>query len=538
MGDDGVVRRRVRWLPVPLTAAMFLVMYQAGEATAAAVLNVPGDFATIQAAVDAAAPGDTVLVSPGTYVGQVDFHAKAITLRSIDGPASTVIESPLAAPTVTIDANLGETPVLRGFTIRGGTLIAVETSGGPALIVDNHVTGNQRCSGAITAFTSAATILGNVISDNQPSCGGVAVIGPNDIRILNNTITDNAGETVGGIALSGLGTATVSGNVISNNASFRSSGGIFVRNGSGGSITNNVIVGNTGGVDAGGIDVLVGSGDPSPTITNNTVAGNSGSAILVDGVDAVVRVTNNVVVGSGAAPAFACGVVPGPDVPMILHNDVVNDGSAPAYGGCADQTGVNGNVSADPLFVTAAGGDYHLRRGSPAIDAALESAAPAVDVDGDPRPFDGDGDGVAVSDIGADEFTGDRTPPTIACAATPGHLTPAAHQLRQVAVGVTADDESGPVTVALVSVTSNQPDSGLGPTDIPGDIQQWTPGTDDRTGLLRAEHFGAARVYTLTYRAADAAGNTTTCTATVTVPLAQPGRTSGVRTAGWVSPVA
>jgi parallel beta-helix repeat protein len=42
--------------------------------------------------------------------------------------------------------------------------------------------------------------------------------------------------------------------------------------------------------------------------------------------------------------------------------------------------------------------------------------------------------------------------------------------------------------------------------------------TDDRSGLLRAERFGAARVYTLTYQARDPAGNTATCQTTVTVP--------------------
>jgi hypothetical protein len=75
------------------------------------------------------------------------------------------------------------------------------------------------------------------------------------------------------------------------------------------------------------------------------------------------------------------------------------------------------------------------------------------------------------------------------------------------------------VTVTLVSVTSSQADSGLGRGDLPGDIRGWTVGTDDRRGRLRAERFGSARVYTLTYRAEDAADNTARCRATVTVPM-------------------
>jgi hypothetical protein len=75
------------------------------------------------------------------------------------------------------------------------------------------------------------------------------------------------------------------------------------------------------------------------------------------------------------------------------------------------------------------------------------------------------------------------------------------------------------VTVTLLSVTSSQADSGLDPDDEPGDIQGWVTGTDDESGLLRAERFKRQRIYTLTYQASDPAGNTATCQTTVTVPM-------------------
>ena len=59
----------------------------------------------------------------------------------------------------------------------------------------------------------------------------------------------------------------------------------------------------------------------------------------------------------------------------------------------------------DPLLVDPASGDFHLREGSPAIDAGTNEGAPEVDFDGNPRPLDGNSDGMAVVDIGADEFT-------------------------------------------------------------------------------------------------------------------------------------
>src|SRR5690606_4391629 len=46
--------------------------------------RVPGDFDTIQAAVDAAAPGDLVLIEPGTYEEAVDVTVEDLTIRGLD----------------------------------------------------------------------------------------------------------------------------------------------------------------------------------------------------------------------------------------------------------------------------------------------------------------------------------------------------------------------------------------------------------------------------------------------------------------------
>jgi hypothetical protein len=96
---------------------------------------------------------------------------------------------------------------------------------------------------------------------------------------------------------------------------------------------------------------------------------------------------NNIVLNSAA-----CGVDIN-DVPVVVshHNDVSNTSN---YCGSAGGTG---NVSFDPLFVNLAGGDYHLSRLSPAINAGSNAEAPATDKDGVSRPV-----GVWV-DIGAYE---------------------------------------------------------------------------------------------------------------------------------------
>jgi parallel beta-helix repeat protein len=502
----------------------------------ASVLRVPQDYPTIQAAIDAAAGGDTVLVSPGAYVEQIDFKGKEITVESTDGPGSTIIDGNLAGTVVRILAGEGQRPVLRGFTIRNGYNFpdagGIFAYGGPALIEGNRVRGNFGCSGGgIEASFSSATIRDNIVSGNRPNCtggsgGGILVGGAGTANVLNNVITENvAASDGGGISLFAAGSPTISNNVISNNvANGGSGGGISLGNASDALITNNMIFGNNA-FQGGGIYWLVPLDQVGPNVVNNSVANNNaafGTAVFADGFDAAARLQNNILVGSGSEAVLECGAFNDLNPPVIAFNDVFNAGSGLGYGGtCTDQTGVNGNISADPSFVDASTGDFHIQAGSPAIDAGLNAGAPAADIDGDPRPLDGNGDGVGVVDMGADEVRSETTPPTITCRAIPSTLWPPTHMLRPVSVDVSASDDSGSVIVTLVSVTSSQPDSGLDSEDVPNDIQGWNIGTDDRSGFLRAERFEQARIYTLRYQAEDPASNTVICPTTVTVPKSQ-----------------
>ena len=90
----------------------------------AATINVPGDFSTIQAAHNAASSGDTILVAPGTYVGQITI-TKAITLAShflTTGDegfiATTILDGGGAAYVIEIPSSAADGSTIQGFTIQ------------------------------------------------------------------------------------------------------------------------------------------------------------------------------------------------------------------------------------------------------------------------------------------------------------------------------------------------------------------------------------------------------------------------------------
>jgi hypothetical protein len=116
----------------------------------------------------------------------------------------------------------------------------------------------------------------------------------------------------------------------------------------------------------------------------------------------------------------------------------------------------------------------------------------------------------------------DTTPPQLTLSISPTQMTPPNHKLVLITATIAASDicDANPA-IRLVSITSNEPDNGLGDGDVPNDIQGAVFGTDDRQFLLRRERGGTGRgrVYTITYSATDASGNQTVRQATVTVPF-------------------
>jgi hypothetical protein len=143
--DPGIMKMRALVLSAMALAGLPAV-------TTAETIRVPADAPTIQAAIDAAVAGDTVLVSPGTYIETITFRGKAITVASEQGPEVTIIDGNRAGSVVTFASGENRNAVLTGFTVRNG---ATSFSGGGVRIqnaapsiVGNWIVANGACSGA------------------------------------------------------------------------------------------------------------------------------------------------------------------------------------------------------------------------------------------------------------------------------------------------------------------------------------------------------------------------------------------------------
>jgi hypothetical protein len=345
---------RHRWVN---TILWTFLLSLTGTAAVANIIRVPEDQPTIQAGIETATDGDTVLVSPGTYFENIDFGGKKIVVAShyiLDRDPSTITGTiidgsqpiqPDTASCVLFVSGEDSSSILEGFTLTGGT---------GTRWIDEHGAGTYFEGGGILITLSSPTIRNNVIIGNEAirRPPGVASAGGGGIRcgdgsplIVNNVITGNSGMYGGGIVMN-YASGIIRNNIITNNDVYQAVPG----------------AGTFGG---GGIWVF-GSGTTT-RIENNTIIGNSsdgpGGAAAGRGGGLLVWLTpvdarNNIIRGNTQRAGGQIFVLQTPT--SITYNNV--------EGGWTGE----GNIDEIALFGPE---DYYLQEGSPCIDAGDSSIA-------------------------------------------------------------------------------------------------------------------------------------------------------------------
>ena len=386
----------------------------------AVVCEAGCDFATIQAAIDAAQPNDVVLVRAGIYDENINFLGKSIAVASEEGAGSTTIQGDGSDSVVTFASGETRSSLLQGFTITGG--FASFDGGGIRIddssptVAHNVVSDNIACSGAGIAigFGSPLIYRNEILRNRLGGCsggrgGGIAIRGAAVAEIVDNLIAGNTSSSGAGIDLFAAGDPTIRGNIIRGNTATGEGGGLSLVNRSDVLIVQNLIYDNLA-PRGGGVFWSVPSRNRGPRLVHNTIVDNispRGSALFASGFQDQTVLVSNLLVGRLHQSAVYCERSGGSE-PQYSHTNAYSPG-APAYiGECCDPTGLDGNFSDDPRFVDADGRDYRLQTGSSSIDAADASLPdlPPFDFAGAPRSVNGDGRDGAEPDLGALEFQG------------------------------------------------------------------------------------------------------------------------------------
>lgn len=371
---------------------------------------VPTEFATIQAAINAAVAGNEVVVAPGEYFEHINLLGKAITVRSTDPTdpvvvAATIINGDGTGTVVTCTSGEGPDTVLSGFTITGGYASnggGMHNSYSSPTVRNCAFTGNVASirGGGMYNLYSGPAVLDCIFANNSSDAhGGGGIFNDNPpppgpiVTVVNCSFT---GNTAGfGAAMVNSGASPIVINCLfKDNAASDTGGGIWSATQSNPEVTNCLFIGNAATDGA----AMANYSSSNPTVTNCTFSGNTASIDggAVSNNSSSPTLSNCILWGNSPAQISASGS------PTVMFCNI--EGGWPG----------SGNIDADPLFVAPAIDNLRLLVGSPCIDAGDDRLLPldSADLDGDgntsePLPLDLDGalrisDGFV--DMGAFEF--------------------------------------------------------------------------------------------------------------------------------------
>jgi len=330
--------------------------------------SVDDPYATIQKGIGMASAGDTVLVAAGTYVENIRFFGKAITVTSTHpgSPAvvaATIIDGDAINSVVIFQDGEGNDTVITGFTIQNGYAVIGSGLGGgiycynysSPTIRGNVITGNTAdiwgggifCYWYSTAVIEGNTITGNHNGDHGGQGPGIMVGHYSTPTIEGNTITGNYGGPGGGIYCYDHASPTITNNTISGNDGTLG-GGIMCDWESSPTIAGNTITGN---VDGGGIFCNM---DSSPTITDNTISDNAGEGIWCH--ESSATITGNTITGN-YAQFTGGGIHCTKSDPMIAYNTITGNAAEGSGGGVFCTRDASPTIAYNTISGNIAGGN-------------------------------------------------------------------------------------------------------------------------------------------------------------------------------------
>ncbi len=335
-----------------------------------AEINVPGDAPTIQAGIDAATSGDTVLVADGTYLENLEFGAHDITLASTGGASVCIIDGSNGAAEMltTVYIRNGQTnaTVLDGFTIRNGdtgtrgeaggitcldvspvirncvieqnrsdNFAGVYINGGAPLFLDCTISNNHAedgGGGGVFCYDTSAAFTRCFMEGNTATGSGAAVRIDQDasVTLIDCLIQDNTGTSSTGISAA-FSNVSIQNCRIMNNTAVDGAGAIGISN-SGVEITGCTVSGNVSEDNSGAIRVYSGSLLAVDTVISDNT-GHDGAALRTSPA-ATVSMVNCIITRNSSLAAYGRGgAIYLDESELTMFNCLITDNSALAGGG-------------------------------------------------------------------------------------------------------------------------------------------------------------------------------------------------------------
>ncbi len=390
---------------------------------------VPGNFAAIQDALNAAAGGDFVCLSPGTYYENLN-SVTHVTLVGMAGADQTYIDGGGAGSVVTLeDASM----TIEGVTLQNGLGPVYYGDGGGGGVAawfgasitlrDSVVTGCTTEAdgegGGLFNYGGGAYLENVLLDSNSAAYSGGAAYGVSHtfsydgVVVTHNTGTNGSGLNLHGNGsidncliqgnTGGTGALTINENnvtvrntaIVDNHSATGYAGGLWARCTTNMVLENVIIAGNSA-LEGGGIGLeCSGAG---MTLNNTVVVGNSasgnGGGINCDDENMSVTMTNSVIAHNTAGTGGGIWAYPSflNDLIEDFSNNVFWNNSPTHFYEVDDPIGQDGNLEVDPMFL-----DYNPANAPEDWDLHLDLLSSLIDA-GDPAVLDPDG---GRSDIGA-----------------------------------------------------------------------------------------------------------------------------------------